>query len=525
MKKRFLSLCLALVMCVGLAIPAHAAAVSTKAGVNLTPAEQKIYKVLENAVMEVAEGKRTDTRVTVEFEPGELSWTAEELGVSSIDEEHAYAPADEKAGELVSNAWYCLKLNYPFERFWAGPECRWLLQAEYTENSVQAAGLNCFIPVDSAYRGEDGENDLIADPNKIARGRAAAENARAIVQANAGKSDYEKLVAYKDAICARNSYNDDAAAALDKDPFVYGDPWQLVYVFDGDPSTNALCEGYAKAFKYLCDLSEFSGDVTCYLVEGHEHGGAHMWNVVWIDGAFYPADITYIDTGAPDSLFLAGASGSGREYTISAGNEQYTYIYREDNEGLFTDGYLPLSPTAYSPENSAKPQPVPEFTDLPTWCDDEAVWAAQQKITNGYGAKDKFAPGLDCTQAQILTFLWRAKKRPSSTATVFSDLPGDYAPAANWAYEEGIIGDSFNPNAPCTRAQAVTYIWKAQNEPDAKEAASFSDVEPDSPIAPAVSWAVEKRVTKGYGGADTFAPSRVCSRGEIVCFLYRAFHN
>ena len=168
---------------------------------------------------------------------------------------------------------------------------------------------------------------------------------------------------------------------------------------------------------------------------------------------------------------------------------------------------------------------APAFTDLLPWCDDEAVWAAQQKITNGYGAKDKFAPGVDCTQVQILTFLWRAKKRPGSTATAFSDLAGDYAPAANWAYEEGMIDDSFNPNAPCTRAQAVTYIWKAQDEPEAKEAASFSDVEAGSPIAPAVSWAVEKGVTKGYGGADTFAPGRVCTRGEIACFLYRALHN
>ena len=88
-----------------------------------------------------------------------------------------------------------------------------------------------------------------------------------------------------------------------------------------------------------------------------------------------------------------------------------------------------------------------------------------------------------------------------------------------------MIDNSFNPDTPCTRSQAVAYIWRAQDEPEAKEAASFSDVDADAPYAAAVSWAVEKGITKGYGGSDTFAPNRVCSRGEIVCFLYRAYNN
>lgn len=169
--------------------------------------------------------------------------------------------------------------------------------------------------------------------------------------------------------------------------------------------------------------------------------------------------------------------------------------------------------------------PAPAFTDLLPWCEKEAVWAARQKITNGYGGNDKFAPGIDCTQVQILTFLWRAENKPASTATAFSKLAGDYAPAANWAYEKGMIDDSFNPNAPCTRSQAVSYIWQARGKLEASQTTSFSDVDAGAPYAGAVSWAVEKGVTKGYGGANTFAPDRVCSRGEIVCFLYRAYNN
>ena len=172
----------------------------------------------------------------------------------------------------------------------------------------------------------------------------------------------------------------------------------------------------------------------------------------------------------------------------------------------------------------AGPSQAPGFTDTPSWCAAEAQWAAEKGITKGYGAKDKFAPGVECSQAEILTFLYRAENKPSAGGKSPFTVASYYQDAVDWAYGKGIIGDDFNPASPCTRAQAVTYIWKARNQPEAKEAASFSDVEAGSPIAPAVSWAVENRVTKGYGGADTFAPGRVCSRGEIACFLYRAYN-
>ncbi|MBD5084137.1 MAG: leucine-rich repeat protein [Clostridiales bacterium] len=165
------------------------------------------------------------------------------------------------------------------------------------------------------------------------------------------------------------------------------------------------------------------------------------------------------------------------------------------------------------------------FTDVPSWFEKEVAWAAQKGITNGYGGSTTFAPTIDCTQIQILTMLWRAEDRPTSDNTAFSDLAGDYAPAANWAYDQEIIDDSFHPDSPCTRAQAVQYIWQALGKQEAKTAASFSDVAADASYADAVSWAVEKGVTKGYGGSDTFAPDRVCNRGEIVAFLYRAYNN
>ena len=92
-------------------------------------------------------------------------------------------------------------------------------------------------------------------------------------------TETEKLYGYKETICYLTSYNDDVTEADE-----YGDPWQLIYVFDGDDSTNVVCEGYSKAFQYLCDLS----DITCYTVTGMMDGGTgegpHMWNVVANNG-------------------------------------------------------------------------------------------------------------------------------------------------------------------------------------------------------------------------------------------------
>lgn len=170
-------------------------------------------------------------------------------------------------------------------------------------------------------------------------------------------------------------------------------------------------------------------------------------------------------------------------------------------------------------------EPAPTFTDVPDWCAQEAQWATQEGITNGYGSETTFAPDVECTHEQILTFLWRAADKPSAGAESPYTVASYYQEAVDWAYEEGFTGDGFDPAAPCTRSQAVFYIWQALGKHKAKEAAAFADVDAAAPYAPAVSWAVEKGVTKGDGSADTFAPDKVCSRGHIACFLYRAYNN
>lgn len=529
MRKRFPAMILALALCIGLAVPAQAAAVSDTAGVNLTRMEQKIYKALEDAILAVTAGNGTSTEVNVPITRQDATWTAQELGLSKIDNNNVEDPLNDVIGKSMDKVFRCLKVNRPFEMFWVNNNYNWTWWQEHTDSQAWLTSLTCSIDVIESYRGG---SKTTVDPAKIAQAKSVAKTAESIVAANAGKSNYEKLAAYRDEICARNTYNNDANNALLKDEYAYGDPWQLVYIFDGDPSTNALCEGYAKAFKYLCDLSDFDGDVTCYIAEGYGGDERHMWNVVRMeDGKFYLADITYSDNSqiGKDSVFMVNASGNGERYVVSAGSRQYTYTYLEDQEGMFTDGFLPISSTPYTP-GSNPPTPAPQFTDLPSWCEVEAQWAAKKGITNGYGEQTTFAPGRDCTQAEILTFLWRAADKPTEgiKTPVANVKESDYFyEAVMWANDMGMIDPgTFEPSKPCTRSQAVRYISQAFGVPSLSPVDSgFSDVPADADYAYAVAWAVEKGITKGDGSEDTFAPDKVCSRGHIVCFLYRAYNN
>lgn len=173
------------------------------------------------------------------------------------------------------------------------------------------------------------------------------------------------------------------------------------------------------------------------------------------------------------------------------------------------------------PADKNKPT-APSFTDVPNWCAEPVAWAVEKGVTNGYGSSTIFKPSVDCTHAQILTMLWRAAGKPASSAKATVTVASSYADAVNWAYGKRLIDGSFRPDAPCTRSEAVQYIWQVFNSPLAKTS-SFTDVSVDASYAKAVDWAVQKKITNGYGGKDTFAPNRVCNRGEIVTFLYRAY--
>ena len=253
-----------------------------------------------------------------------------------------------------------------------------------------------------------------------------------------------------------------------------------------------VCKGYPYAlFDYSRHPKEKFGE---FCERMREQGSPQECSLIDTEGKTL---ISFGDRGEKDYTNWVNFSGNVAVYRKSDG--KYAIIKNPLNEG----------------------QPKPTFTDVPAgnWAFDPVAWAVENGVTNGYGAKDKFAPAVECTEAQILTFLYRANRGGGTP------VAEDMNEAVSWAREKGMIDESFKQNTPCTRAQAVKFIWEAFGKQTATKPASFTDVDKSADYAEAVSWAVEKKVTKGYGGNDTFAPDRVCNRGEIVTFLHRAYNN
>ena len=168
------------------------------------------------------------------------------------------------------------------------------------------------------------------------------------------------------------------------------------------------------------------------------------------------------------------------------------------------------------------------FTDVAedAYYHDAVLWAVENGITAGL-TETMFGPDQACTRAQIVTFLWRAAGSPAPTATEnpFADIAQDayYYDAVLWAAEQGITGGTgagtFRPNATVTRAQTVTFLYRAAGSP-AVSGSGFADVAADAYYADAVAWAADQGITSGTT-AETFSPAQACTRAQIVTFLYR----
>ena len=170
------------------------------------------------------------------------------------------------------------------------------------------------------------------------------------------------------------------------------------------------------------------------------------------------------------------------------------------------------------------------FLDVPAgaYYEDAVVWAVGKGITSGTNATT-FDPNGTCTRAQAVTFLWRAAGSPTPKTKLmpFPDVPvgSYYWNAVLWAIEQGITeGTSyltFSPNDSCTRAQIVTFLWRAKGNPAVSGNAPFTDVAPDAYYAAAVTWAEKNGITGGIGNG-LFGSNNTCTRAQIVTFLYRA---
>ena len=221
---------------------------------------------------------------------------------------------------------------------------------------------------------------------------------------------------------------------------------------------------------------------------------------------------------------------SGSEYSKTwSGN----FSWNLDGTGLTDpDGYADMSAAEILADlfGDAETQPSQKgFNDVKPgdYFYDAVNWAVEKGITTGTSATT-FSPNASCTRAQIVTFLWRASgsPEPKTASNPFTDVAANayYCKAVLWAVENGITtgtsATTFSLGAPCTRAQGVTFLWRANGRKAASAAASFTDVASDAYYAPAVAWAAEQNVTGGVGNG-LFSPDTTCTRAQIVSMLYR----
>ena len=248
--------------------------------------------------------------------------------------------------------------------------------------------------------------------------------------------------------------------------------------------------------------------VTAYMseVDGWLQEGEWQYPQGWPNcKGWTPREITVSQwTGSIEGLYPATFYSDGSVWADHSGARQYVgRWFGRPEKPIYTD--VPL--------NAYYAQPV--------------RWAVEKKVTSGTGSTT-FSPNATCTQAQILTFLWRAAGSPEPAG------PNDFSNAAVtagqyyyeallWAYENGVVDDpDLDPDGPCTRSDVVTYLWKLDGSPAAESESVFTDVSSAAPYAAAVQWAVKNAITTGTS-ATTFTPAATCTRGEIVTFLYHYF--
>ena len=342
---------------------------------SMNPTLRAVYDQLVPEIQKIAAGQGSSSAFSIGIQ---MTFTKEELGIEGDmlvrgdDGQYHFSEETGAAIEKAVNEVMDMDMlldqllaHHPYELYWFDKSFgEGAIRFKYSygtdgQQTVMVGDFVIMMAVSQDYAVTDAATQQYylysPDTAKTGAATAAAATAAQVVAKNQGKGAYSKLVAYREYITKAVDYNFDVANTAN---YPYGDPWQLIYVFDENPDTNVVCEGYSKAFKYLCDLTWTGSDpeVACYLPTGTMDGGTgaglHMWNIVSIGGVNYLTDITNCDsgtTGAPDQLFLCGAEGSvDASYAAATTNGTVTYVYDKETLALY-DKELVLSATKYSP--------------------------------------------------------------------------------------------------------------------------------------------------------------------------------
>lgn len=283
--------------------------------------EKKIYRELKASVEKIANGTRRSSVIEV----GGLR-----ISLSGWE-------------KSVRKVMSYLMMDCPYDLYWFDKNAA-LVSVKGYGSTINTVTFSFTVALE--YQGDTA---YMTDSAKIGAAKKAVSNAKTIVEEHAGESDREKLSSYCREICDLVSYNTKAAYS----DMAYGNPWQLIWVFDGNPSTKVVCEGYAKAFQYLCDLSVFESGTVCYTVTGVMGDGVnsenHMWNIVTLNGENYLVDVTNCDTGgvgSDGSLFLAkpksGTVKTGYTF-LNSKKRSVMYAYDSDSKSLLGKSILKLN--------------------------------------------------------------------------------------------------------------------------------------------------------------------------------------
>ena len=306
-----------------------------------------------------------------------------------------------------------------------------------------------------------------------------------------------------------------------------------------DSRTDALFNGWVSEDVTISDPSK---ETASFVMPAHAVTVTAKWTYIGggSGGGGYSYYTIKATAGVNGSISPAGSVSvrEGKDQTFTITPDKGYAIAR-----VLVDGKDVGAVTSYTFQNVKGPHSIEAvfvkmdgstqsgvFTDVPagSYYEDAVIWAVEKGITTGTDATH-FSPDGICTRAQAVTFLWRAAGNPAAKSAVmpFTDVKaGSYCyDAVLWAVEQGITkGTSdtmFSPDATCSRAQIVTFLWRSQKSPAAGTANPFTDVKASAYYADAVLWAVKEDVTKGTTNT-TFSPDATCTRAQIVTFIYRS---
>ncbi|MBQ6734069.1 MAG: InlB B-repeat-containing protein [Lachnospiraceae bacterium] len=347
--------------------------------IRLPERAQVLYNLIRPEMQAAADGHVSTAEFVFDLSVSLPSYTPEELGVETIVSEGVVSA---EAREALKNAFMvdirtamnALQAQMPYVFYWFDKTSGW--SASYamsaSSKSMKVSRLTLKMRVAAAYSVSGEKGTLEIDTTKTSAAKETAAYAVEVVEGAelVCNSDYDFIVYYTEWLCKETDYNHPAAA---NSTTPYGDPWQLIYAFDKDPETKIVCEGYAKAFKYLCDLTSFEDNNTDVLIVTGDMSSdvdvipgsrGHMWNNVRMDdGATYLVDVTNCDMGKDAygqdqwtlDLCLKGYRGTLTNahgfsgYSFRREASTLYYYYYDDTRSMFSEEELAVSAEDYDP--------------------------------------------------------------------------------------------------------------------------------------------------------------------------------